>query len=80
VPTRQSYTMAVVAPDERSAASGVTTIARSVGASISPALSGVFLAAPAFLSVPFFLAGGLKIVYDLLLYRSFKKADVHPNA
>ncbi len=40
VPTRQSYTMAVVAPDERSAASGVTTIARSIGAAISPALSG----------------------------------------
>ena len=40
VPTRQSYTMAVVAPDERSAASGVTGIARSLGASISPALTG----------------------------------------
>jgi MFS family permease len=71
VPTRQSYTMAVVAPDERSAASGVTAIARSVGASISPALSGVFLATPALLGAPFLLAGGLKIVYDLLLYRSF---------
>jgi MFS family permease len=76
VPTRQSYTMAVVAPDERSAASGVTTIARSIGAAISPALSGVFLAYPALLSAPFLIAGGLKIVYDLLLYRSFKKSDV----
>lgn len=76
VPTRQSYTMAVVAPDERSAASGVTGIARSVGAAISPALSGVFLAYPALLSAPFLVAGGLKIVYDLLLYRSFRKADV----
>lgn len=76
VPTRQSYTMAVVAPDERSAASGVTTIARSVGAAISPALSGVFLAYPVLLSAPFLVAGGLKIVYDLLLYRSFKKSDV----
>jgi predicted MFS family arabinose efflux permease len=76
VPTRQSYTMAVVAPDERSAASGVTGIARSIGAAISPALSGVFLASPSLLGVPFFLAGGLKIVYDLLLYRSFSKADV----
>jgi MFS family permease len=73
VPTRQSYTMAVVAPDERSAASGVTAIARSMGASISPALSGVFLAAPALLGAPFILAGGLKIVYDLLLYRSFSR-------
>ena len=44
VPTRQSYTMAVVEPDERSAAAGVTTIARSVGALVSPALSGALLA------------------------------------
>jgi MFS family permease len=76
VPTRQSYTMAVVAPDERAAASGVTTIARSVGASISPVLSGVFLVYPVMMSAPFLMAGGLKIVYDLLLYRSFKKTDV----
>jgi predicted MFS family arabinose efflux permease len=72
VPTRQSYTMAVVAPDERSAASGVTTIARSVGASVSPSLAGLLLASVGFVNVPLFLAGGLKIVYDLLLYRSFK--------
>ena len=71
VPTRQSYTIAVVAPDERSAAAGVTSIARSVGASISPALTGIFLANPALFSVPFFLCGGLKLVYDLALYRSF---------
>lgn len=70
VPTRQSYTMAVVAPDERSAASGVTTVARSLGASISPALSGALLGT--YLAAPFLLAGGLKIVYDLLLYRSFQ--------
>jgi MFS family permease len=72
VPTRQSYTMAVVAPDERSAASGVTTIARSVGAAVSPSIAGVLLGVPALLSAPFFLSGGLKIVYDLLLYRSFR--------
>ena len=76
VPTRQSYTMAVVAPDERSAASGVTAIARSIGASVSPALAGVLLASPALLGAPFLVAGGLKIVYDLLLYRSFRKADI----
>jgi MFS family permease len=72
VPTRQSYTMAVVAPDERSAASGVTTIARSVGASISPSLTGVLLSHPLLLGAPFVLSGGLKIIYDLLLYRNFK--------
>jgi predicted MFS family arabinose efflux permease len=71
VPTRQSYTMAVVAPDERSAAAGVTNIARSVGASASPVLAGALLANAALASVPLFLAGALKIVYDLLLYRSF---------
>jgi MFS family permease len=72
VPTRQSYTMAVVDPDERSAASGVTAIARSVGASLSPALTGLFFGIPALLSLPFILAGGLKIVYDLLLFREFQ--------
>ncbi len=76
VPTRQSYTMAVVAPDERSAAAGVTGIARSIGAAVSPALSGVLLASPVLLSAPFLVAGGLKIVYDLLLYRSFQRIDV----
>ena len=72
VPTRQSYTMAVVAPDERSAASGVTAIARSVGASVSPMLTGLFFSIPALFSVPFFLSGGLKIIYDLLLFREFR--------
>jgi MFS family permease len=72
VPTRQSYTMAVVDPDERSAASGVTSIARSVGAAISPSLTGIFLASAGLLSVPFILCGGLKIIYDLLLYREFR--------
>ncbi len=73
VPTRQSYTMAVVQPGERSAAAGVTTVARSVGASVAPALAGQLFSSPALLSVPFFLTGGLKILYDLLLYRSFQK-------
>jgi MFS family permease len=72
VPTRQSYTVAVVAPDERSAASGVTTIARSVGAAISPSLTGIFLSIPSLFNAPFFLAGGLKLVYDFLLYQSFR--------
>ena len=71
VPTRQSYTMAVVAPDERSAAAGVTAIARSVGASVSPLLTGLFFSVPSLLSVPIVLCGGIKIVYDLLLFRAF---------
>ncbi len=73
VPTRQSYTMAVVRPDERSAASGVTNVVRSVGASISPALCGRLLASPTLMSLPFFLAGGMKILYDMMLYRNFRK-------
>jgi MFS family permease len=72
VPTRQSYTMAVVAPDERSAASGVTAIARSVGAAVSPVLTGLLFSIPILFSAPFFLSGGLKIIYDLLLYREFR--------
>ncbi len=75
VPTRQAYTMAVVAPDERSAAAGVTGIARTTGAAISPMLAGPMLAVPALAGLPFFIAGGLKIVYDLLLYRSFKASE-----
>jgi MFS family permease len=72
VPTRQSYTMAVVSPDERSAASGVTAIARSVGAAVSPVLTGLLFSIPVLFNVPFFLSGGLKIIYDLLLYREFR--------
>ncbi len=72
VPTRQSYVMAVVEPDERSAAAGVTGIARTIGASVSPSISSVLVANPAVAAVPFFLAGGLKIAYDLLLFRQFR--------
>jgi MFS family permease len=71
VPTRQSYVMAVVHPEERSAAAGVTGVARSTGAAVSPFLGALCLASPGWMSVPFFLAGSLKILYDLLLYRSF---------
>jgi MFS family permease len=73
VPTRQSYTMAVVDPDERSAAAGVTGIARTLGASLAPVLTGPLLASAALLSLNFFLAGGLKIIYDLALYRNFRR-------
>jgi MFS family permease len=68
VPTRQSYTMAVVAPDERSAAAGVANIARTIGVSVSQ-----FLAAPliAVGGLSFFVAGGLKLVYDYALYKRF---------
>jgi MFS family permease len=72
VPTRQSYTMAIVAPDERSAAAGVTGIARSLGVAASPLIAGPLFATAALASLPFLISGGLKIVYDLLLYRAFR--------
>jgi MFS family permease len=73
VPTRQSYTMAVVPVEERSAAGGFTGVARTTGAAISPLLAGFLFARPSLISVPFFIAGTLKIIYDLLLYFSFQK-------
>jgi MFS family permease len=71
VPTRQSYTMAVVSPEERSAAAGITGVARTTGAAISPLFVGFLFARPALINLPFYIAGALKIVYDLLLYRAF---------
>jgi len=71
VPTRQSYTMAVVPPEERSAAAGVTGVARTLGAAISPLFAGLLFARPNLINLPFFIAGVLKIAYDLLLYRAF---------
>ncbi|HEY5435369.1 MAG TPA: MFS transporter [Candidatus Limnocylindrales bacterium] len=73
VPTRQSYTMAIVAPDERSAAAGVTGIARSLGVAASPLIAAPLYASVALAGLPFLISGGLKVVYDLLLYRSFKR-------
>ena len=71
VPTRQSYTMAVVSAEERSAAAGITGVARTTGAAISPLFVGFLFARPALINVPFFVAGTFKIIYDLLLYRAF---------
>jgi MFS family permease len=71
VPTRQSYLMAVVSPEERSAAAGITGIARTTGAAISPLFVGFLFARPALINLPFFIAGMLKITYDLLLYKEF---------
>jgi len=76
VPTRQSYIMAVVGPEERSAAGGVTGVARTIGAALAPVFAGFLYARPSLMSAPFFIAGTLKIVYDLLLYRGF--AAVQP--
>ncbi len=76
VPTRQSYVMAVVGPDERSAAGGITGVARTLGAAVAPVFAGFLYARPSLMSVPFFIAGALKVLYDVLLYRGF--AAVQP--
>ena len=76
VPTRQSYTMAVVRPEERSATAGITGVARTPGAAVAPVFVGMMFAHPALVNRPFLLAGGLKIVHDLLLCRQF--AAVRP--
>jgi predicted MFS family arabinose efflux permease len=72
VPTRQSYTLAVVDPDERSAAAGVTGISRTVGSALAPLAAAPLYASAALARVPFFVAGGLKIIYDLVLWRAFR--------
>jgi MFS family permease len=71
VPTRQSYSMAIVDPAERTATAGITNVARSVATAISPPIAGYAFSIAA-LGVPFFLAGGLKIVYDVLIWRTFR--------
>jgi len=71
VPTRQSYTMAVVSAEERSAAAGITGVARTTGAAISPLFVGFMFARHSLINLPFFIAGTLKIIYDLLLYKEF---------
>jgi MFS family permease len=75
VPTRQSYTMAIVHADERSAAAGITGVARTIGAALAPVFAGLLLARPALINLPFFIAGTLKIAYDLALYRAFVRVQ-----
>ena len=75
VPTRQSYTMAVVQPEERSATAGITGVARTTGAAIAPLFAGMLFARPSLINAPFFIAGTLKMVYDLLLYRAFVRLE-----
>ncbi len=76
VPTRQAYVMAVVDDREREAAATTTTLWRTSAQAVSPLLTGWIMQTVA-LSAPFVLGGGLKIVYDVLLYLTFK--DVEPR-
>jgi MFS family permease len=73
IPTRQAYTMALVAPEERTAAASVTSLARSAGAATSPVFAGLFLQGSLLvLGLPFLLAGTIKAGYDLTLWRLFR--------
>ena len=71
VPTRQSYVMAVVKPEERTVASGMTMLARSVGWAVPPVFAG--MAMKLLLAAPIYVGAGLKIGYDLLLWRAFRR-------
>jgi MFS family permease len=72
VPTRTSYVMAVVTPGERAAAASITSVPRSLASATSPLLAGYLLGVSSF-GWPLIVAGGLKIVYDLLLLATFGK-------
>jgi len=71
VPTRQSYVAAVVGPHERTYASGVTNLTRTLSWAVSSSVAGVLMQHVRF-SAPLLLGGGLKIFYDLLLWRAFR--------
>jgi MFS family permease len=71
VPTRSSYVMAVVTPEERAAAASFTSVPRSLAAAASPALAGALFAA-SFQTLPLLICGALKIAYDLLLLVQFR--------
>lgn len=71
VPTRQSYVMAVVRPAERTFASGITHLVRMGAWAIAPAFAG-FMMEGVSLMLPLVIGAGMKIVYDLLLWRAFR--------
>lgn len=73
VPTRQAYTMSLVPPHDRARAAGVTAAVRPAAASLAPVLTGIAFQFAA-LGIPFVLAGGIKIAYDLALLRTFRTA------
>jgi uncharacterized membrane-anchored protein YitT (DUF2179 family) len=63
--------MAIVRADERSAAAGITGVARTTGAALAPVFTGLLFARPSLINLPFIIAGTLKITYDVLLYKAF---------
>ncbi len=76
VPARQSYVMAVVPPERRTAAASITNVPRSLASAVSPLIAGIMLSATSF-GWPLVSGGALKILYDLLLLRQF--GSLHPE-
>ncbi len=74
VPTRQSYTMTVVPPEDRTAAASFTTIARNLGQAASPSLGGALFGLS--IASPFLIGGSIKIAYDALLFLAFRKVPI----
>jgi MFS family permease len=79
VPTRQAYVMAVVADHEREAAASLTNLSRTVAQAVTPALTGWIMQTVA-LSAPFAVGGGLKMVYDVLLWLTFRDVKLREEA
>jgi MFS family permease len=79
VPTRQAFVIAAVDPAERTAAAGITAVARTTGAALAPVVAMPLIASVPYNWVPFVAAGLLKIVYDLSLWRSFRALHVDPD-
>jgi predicted MFS family arabinose efflux permease len=71
VPARQAYVAAVTAPGERTFALGVTSLARNVGWATGPAMAGAAMSVLG-LGAPLFAGAGLKMVYDVVLYASYR--------
>jgi MFS family permease len=72
VPTRQSYIVSIVRDEERTAATGITNIARNISQTISPSLAGYIIQSLSLFFAPFLIGGVLKVIYDIALYFSFR--------
>jgi len=72
VPTRQSYIVAVVEEEERTASAGITNLSRNIAQAVSPSITGYIIGILS-LSAPFIIGGLLKILYDITLYINFRK-------
>jgi sugar phosphate permease len=72
VPTRQSYLVAIVREEERTAAAGITNTSRNIAQAVSPSITGIIIQS-LWLSAPFVIGGVLKIAYDLGLFINFRK-------